>query len=121
MRVLGPRRRRARKAVTLVFTTVLDRTTLGVEENEEPDEPRDRHYWETRASHDTIALMDGLLGLVREVEPGANLKYNKNYIGIVRGGVVSNFVSFRPRRQHVLMELKIPGPTNCLNAFKKLA
>ena len=46
---------------------------LGVEENEEPDEPRDRHYWETRASHDTIALMDGLLGLVREVEPGANL------------------------------------------------
>jgi hypothetical protein len=95
-------------AVTLVFTTVLDRTTLGVEENEEPDEPRDRHYWETRASHDTIALMDALLGLVREVEPGANLKYNKNYIGIVRGGVVSNLVSFRPRRQHVLMELKIP-------------
>jgi len=25
-----------------------------------------------------------------------------------RDGVVSNFVSFRPRRQHVLMELKIP-------------
>ena len=97
-----------RDAVTLVFTTVLDRTTLGVEEEEEPDKPRDRHYWETRASHDTIALMDALLGLVREIEPGANLKYNQSYIGIVRGGVVSNFVSFRPRRQHVLMELKIP-------------
>ncbi len=95
-------------AVTLVFTTVLDRTTLGVEEVEEVDEPRDRHFWETRASHDTIALMDALLGLVREIEPDASLKYNKNYIGIVRCGVVSNFVSFRPRRQQVLMELKIP-------------
>lgn len=29
------------EAVTLVFTTVLDRTTLGAEEDEEQDEPAD--------------------------------------------------------------------------------
>jgi hypothetical protein len=95
-------------AVTLVFTTVLDRTTLGVEEAEEPDEPRDRHYWEAKSSPTTMAMTDALMELVRQIEPDASLKYNKNYIGIARGGVVSNFVSFRPRRQHVLMELKIP-------------
>lgn len=94
--------------VTLVFTTVLDRMTLGIEEVEEPEEPRDRHYWENKGSHTTLELTEALLELVREIEPDATLKYNKNYIGITRGGVVTNFVSFRPRRQHVLLELKIP-------------
>jgi hypothetical protein len=36
------------------------------------------------------------------------LKYNKNYIGLARGGLAFNFVSFRPRRQHVVAEFKIP-------------
>lgn len=31
-------------AVTLVFTIVLDRMTLGIEEDEEQDEPADRGY-----------------------------------------------------------------------------
>jgi hypothetical protein len=57
-----------------VFTTVLDRTTLGVEEDEEPDEPRDRTYWETKGSPATLRLTDALLALVREVEPGVALK-----------------------------------------------
>lgn len=46
---------------------------------------------------------------VREVEPTASLKYNKNYIGIARDGVVSNFVAFRPRKHHVIGEFKIPS------------
>jgi hypothetical protein len=94
--------------ITLVFTTVLDRTTLGVEEDDEPDEPRDRNYWETTASKATLQLTDDLLTLVREVEPNIALKYNKNYIGLTQGGTVTNFVSFRPKRQHVIAEFKIP-------------
>lgn len=95
-------------AITLVFTTVLDRMPLGVEEEEEADEPRDRGYWEGKASSASLSLTDRILDLVREVEPAAALKYNKNYIGISRNGSVSNFVAFRPRKKHVLLELKIP-------------
>lgn len=95
-------------AMTLAFTTVLDVMPLGLEEDDQPEEPRDRAYWEHKASPATLAITDHLLDLVREVEPTAALKYNKSYIGIVRSGVVSNFVSFRPRRQHVMVELKIP-------------
>lgn len=95
-------------AVTLVFTTVLDRMSLGLDEEDEADEPRDRAFWEGRSSPSMLALTDQILELVREIEPRATLKYNKNYIGIARDGTVSNFVSFRPRKQHVLLELKIP-------------
>lgn len=95
-------------ATTLVFTTVLDRMTLGLEEEEEPEEPRDRSYWEAKASKETLGITDRLLGLVQQVEPAVTLKYNKNYIGLARDGVAYNFVSFRPRRQHVIAEFKIP-------------
>jgi hypothetical protein len=95
-------------ALTVVFTTVLDRTALGVEEDEEPDEPRDRSYWEQRASKDSLALVNRLLGMVHEVEPAIELKYNKNYIGLSRSGVASNFLTFRPRKQHVILQVKIP-------------
>lgn len=95
-------------AITLVFTTVLDRLVLGIEEEEERDEPRDRGYWEGKASKATLALTDELYELIREVEPNIALKYNKNYIGLARDGVATNFVSFRPRRQHVIAEFKIP-------------
>jgi hypothetical protein len=95
-------------ATTLVFTTVLDRITLGVEEDEEADEPRDRSYWETKASKETLQLTDDLLSLIREIEPDLALKYNKTYIGLARNGIATNFVSFRPRHHHVLVEFKIP-------------
>jgi hypothetical protein len=95
-------------AIALVFTTVLDRVTLGVEEEDEQDEPRDRGYWEAKGSKATMQTTDGLLALVRTVDPNMALKYNKNYIGLAQNGIVSNFVQFRPRRQHVIVEFKIP-------------
>jgi hypothetical protein len=95
-------------AVTLVFTKVLDWVPLGLEEDEGAEEPRDRTYWENKASMATLKLTDELLELVKEVEPGASLKYNKFYIGLARSGVPFNFVLFRPRRQHIIAEFKIP-------------
>jgi hypothetical protein len=97
------------EAVTLVFTTVLDAATLAVEEEEERDEPRDRSYWEHKASPETLQITDRLLGVVQSsAESRVQLKYNKNYIGLSVDGVACNFKSFRPRRQHVLLEAKIP-------------
>lgn len=96
------------EALTLVFTTVLDRTTLAVAEDEEPDEPRDRGYWEQKASKDTLAIVDRLLDLARTGEEGISLKYNKNYIGLSRSGIAANYLTFRPKRRHVIFEAKIP-------------
>ena len=95
-------------AVTLTFTTVLDHVPVGVEDDDGSDEPRDRTYWEKKGSPLTLQLTDQLLALVREVEPSVHLKYNKNYIGLSKDGLASNFVSFRPRKQHVIAEFKLP-------------
>jgi len=95
-------------ALTLVCTTVLDRMVLGTEDDEAAEEPRDRTYWEAKGSKATLSLVDGLLDLIHEIEPDVTLKYNKNYIGLARHGLATNFVAFRPRKHHVVVELKIP-------------
>lgn len=96
-------------AVTLVFTTVLDRMTLGIEEDEEKDEPADRNYWLLKGSADTLGITDALFAIVKDVDPIAELKYNRHYIGLAHHGIADNYMTFRPRKkQHVLVELKIP-------------
>jgi len=71
-------------------------------------EPTDRTFWETRGSKKTLAVMDQLLGIIREVEPKAVLKYNKHYIGIEVNGAPLNFVTYMPRKAHIIMTLKLP-------------
>ncbi len=95
------------EAMTLVCTTVLDRMVLGDDEDV-AEEPRDRAYWEAKASPKTLGLTDELLSIITEVDPAVSLKYNKNYIGLSRSGLATNFVQFRPRRSHVIVEFKIP-------------
>lgn len=96
-------------ATTLVFTKILDLTSLGSEEEEAIEEPRDRMYWMHKAAPETLQLTDDVLALIREeVEPSATLKYNKYYIGLEANGFVANFMSFRPRKHHVGVEFKMP-------------
>jgi hypothetical protein len=96
-------------STTLVFTKILDLTSLGTEDDEVVAEPRDRTYWTNKASIAMLQLTDEVLELIRsEVEPTAALKYNKYYIGLEVEGLVSNFMSFRPRKHHVGVEFKIP-------------
>lgn len=93
--------------ITLVFTKVLDHQVLGTEQEDE-GEPTDRRYWEAKASPTMLALADAILKMVKEVEPSVELKYNKFYIGMARNGLATNFVSLRPRKKHVIVEVKIP-------------
>jgi hypothetical protein len=95
-------------AVTLVFTTVLDRMTLGTEE-EENGEPADPAYWLARASAETMGITDAVLKIVQEVDPGITPKYNRHYIGVARAGIAGNYVSFVPRKKPpVIADFKIP-------------
>ncbi|MCH8514503.1 MAG: hypothetical protein LAT83_23010 [Kiritimatiellae bacterium] len=53
-------------------------------------------------------MTDKLLDTVQEAEPGATLNYNKHYIGLKVEGSAMNFVTFYPRKAHVIMTFKLP-------------
>jgi hypothetical protein len=94
-------------ALTLVATTVMDRLTLGTDE-EDAGEATDRGYWENRGSRDSVRVVDRVFDMIREVEPELALKYNKYYIGLARRGIPDNFLVMRPRKRKTQIELKIP-------------
>jgi len=94
--------------ITLVATTVMDRRTLGTDEEDEVAEPTDRAYWEARGSKATLRLADELLAMVQEIAPGMEFKYNKFYIGLAKDGIPNNFLVCRPRRKHLGVDFKIP-------------
>jgi hypothetical protein len=70
----------------------------------------DRPYWEKRATPSTLQFTDEFFSFVKDVvsESTLELKYNKHYIGMAHNGVADNFMSFKPRKQEVLVEFRIP-------------
>jgi hypothetical protein len=71
-------------------------------------EPTDRSFWESkRGTKMTLSTTDELLKIVNEVEPRATHKYNKYYIGLGFDGKAFNFISFIPRKAHVIMAFKL--------------
>lgn len=93
--------------VTLVFTKVLDHSSLATDEEDEGD-PTDRKYWEAKASKTMLILADQVLSMVKAKDPAVELKYNKFYIGLAENGLPRNYVTMRPRRRHVNVSLRIP-------------
>lgn len=89
---------------TLLFTTVMDKRTLGVEPPAPPPAVN-RAYWEEKTCHATIEIVDQLLKILQEFDPSLVLNYNKYYIGLSKGGRVDNFVSFRPRKNSVVLDM----------------
>ena len=94
----------------LTFVKVLDEMTYGLVDEDEPlAEPTDRAFWESkRGTKKTLATTDNLLTLVHHIEPNATLRYNKHYIGLGIDGAPLNFVTFRPRKAHIIMSMKLP-------------
>ena len=97
------------ETVSLVFTRFLDVVRLGlVDEDEEVQAVTDRAYWEQRASRATLAMTDELVEVVRAIDPELEPKYNKFYIGLAKHGQPSNFVIFRPKKDWVRAEVRLP-------------
>lgn len=92
---------------TLVFTKVMDELSRGVVDEDEDAEavPTDRAYWEKRGTKATVQLADELLAITREIDPSLELKYNKFYIGLSKGGQPFNFAIFRPRKSSIIVKL----------------
>jgi predicted transport protein len=95
-------------SVSLICSKVLDEMRLGlVDEDEEVQAVTDRSYWEARASKHTLAMADEMLEVVRALDPDLELKYNKFYIGLAKGGQPNNFVIFRPKKDWLRLEVRL--------------
>jgi hypothetical protein len=93
--------------LTLSATRVLDLALPAVEEEDEAGQETDRAYWEGKSSASMVKMADRLLELANGQGPAMALKFNKFYIGLQRDGVPDNFVTFRPRKKHLLAEFRI--------------
>ncbi len=94
--------------ITLAFTTVLDELSLGLDnEDEEVQAVTDRAYWENRGTSETVRMADGLLMFIKNFDPGFELKYNKFYIGLAKDGQPNNFISFRPKKKHLNISVRL--------------
>ena len=106
-------------AFTLAATRVVDALPLGTEEEEEKASGTwDQSYWEKKASPTSLQLVNDLVGLVQEIESGFQPNYAKRYIGLVKSGIVRNFVSLVPRKQHVVMRFKLPQAEEVTERFE---
>ncbi|MCR5859504.1 hypothetical protein [Mesorhizobium sp. J428] len=95
---------------TVMFTRVVDELSRGlVDEDEDAEaQPADRSYWENRASKITIGAIDSLLNYAKEIDGVLSLRYNKYYIGITKSDQAFNFISFRPKKNFLRLEVKLP-------------
>ena len=95
--------------VTLVFTRVLDQRSVAAPDGDSLGAVSwDRNYWRDRASLATVALVDEMVALIIEMDPSVSPNFHKLYIGLRTGSRVTNYVSFRPRTEYVLTDIKIP-------------
>ena len=86
--------------ISLNFVKVLDRNDYGTDEENEA-EPTDRKYWEGKSK--VLSFVDAIFSDVAKHAPGFELKYNKFYIGLAQNGSATNFVFFRPKKQHIYL------------------
>lgn len=98
---------RVGQQTTLVFTTVLNELSLGLVDEDEEQEPTDRSYWEERATKATVAIADQLLKIIKAFDPAVELKYNKFYIGLAKGGQPNNFAIFRAKKNYLRLEIRL--------------
>lgn len=96
--------------ISLVFTKVMDATSLGMpDDDEDVQAVTDRAYWENRATSATVALADDMVALVKSFAPKLELKYNKFYIGLAKDGQPNNFVIFYAKKNSFRAEIRLPS------------
>ncbi|NLZ52871.1 MAG: hypothetical protein GX892_06960 [Thermoanaerobacteraceae bacterium] len=96
-------------SIGLNFVKVLDETALQTYDDDDNSQSVvDRAYWENKASKYTLEIVDSLLEIIQnEIDSDIKLKYNKFYIGLERMGLASNFITFKPRKEHLIVQPKL--------------
>ncbi|WP_418637587.1 hypothetical protein [Winogradskyella sp.] len=93
--------------ISLFFTKVLDEITFDLLDEDTIVEPSDRSYWEKRASKESVKLVDQILEGLGDITKEYKLKFNKHYIGIEKDNMANNFISFIPRKNVVILNIKL--------------
>jgi hypothetical protein len=95
--------------VALVFNTVLNELSRGVEEEDDAEQELvNRAFWESRVDEGILRMADQMFQVLRGMDPTLELKYNKYSIVPAKNGIVDPFVSFRPKQQFLRLEMKLP-------------
>lgn len=94
-------------SIGLLFTKVLDLVPREQLEDDEPAEQADRSYWEKQSSPKVLQDIDKVIHLIQSFEPKAQLSYNKFYLGIWVNGRANNFVTFRPRKNYFILDVRL--------------
>lgn len=94
----------------LSFTKVFDEVQFGMpDEDEVTTEPADREFWETKRSNKKIvSMVDTVLEIVKKIDPALELKYNKYYIGLIAEGSVNNFITCKPKKGFLRLNIYLP-------------
>jgi hypothetical protein len=94
--------------LTLHATKVLDLMPLGTDEDDEAGQAMDRPYWVARGSEKSVGMAERITAMLNELDDSKRvLKFNKHYIGLANGAAVDNIVTFRARRDTILVEFRI--------------
>jgi hypothetical protein len=96
-------------ALTAVKVLDLAQNMGWEEDNTSSKTVTDRNYWEKKATANTVKFADTFLEFIQSVtrDSSLELKYNKHYIGLAHNGIADNFISFKPRKQGMLVQFKI--------------
>lgn len=91
--------------ICLTFTKVIDRVTLGTDE-EEQYEVTDRNYWEKQSTSAMLKNVDEIFDCLKEFITNYELKYNKVYIGLTKNNVAKNFIFLKPKKSFLYLCIK---------------
>lgn len=105
---------------TLHATTVLDLVQRPEDEEDNKVIQADRKYWENRTSREAMESADQLFSLITEIDPDVEMSYKMNYVGISRQGKVENYVIFKPRKNHLGFQFRIPRSSENDSIIQKL-
>ncbi len=100
--------------LALVFVRVLDAVSRGLVEEDEVSDPVDREYWVSRATEETVSMVDRVHQIISRLEKRSgfdpesiDLNYNKFYIGLYKDGRPCNFVTFTPRKASLIVGFRL--------------
>lgn len=93
------------KDISLTFTKVLERITP-CDAEDENFVVTDRNYWENRSTAKMMKNLDLIYAELEDVIGDYDLKYNKFYVGLAKDGIAKNFISFKPKKTYIWLNIK---------------
>ncbi|HNU61893.1 MAG TPA: hypothetical protein PKL04_06815 [Methanofastidiosum sp.] len=105
--------------ICLTFIKVVDQNTWGLVDDDEESEPTDRAYWEERSNPKILKMVDQFIELVKKIDEGYELKYNKFYIGITKNGKASNFFSLVPKKNFIQFNPRLTDSPETTNEIEE--